>query len=193
MTFSEHQIRRYSRQLLLKQVGGRGQEKLLATGLRVAGPTEAVEVALAYLAAGGTPLDAAGAHGGFFAGWQVDAINPDASGLARSLIYLCIGADEVSLARCADCALVESDTRNTSVQPELVEGARVQLRDTQDDKGVALRQAQRERNGVVLGAFAALCAQRAVLELDPIPVRWRLDPDGSFSPLPALLCKSHAT
>ncbi len=169
-TLTEHQIRRYSRQLLLKPVGGRGQVKLLATGVHVEGPADAMDVALAYLAAGGTPLDAPGPRGGFFAGGQVDSINADASSPARSLIYLCIDVDEVSLARCRDCA-----------STELIR------------TGSNAAQGERNGDGVILGTFAALCAQRAALELDPLPVRWRLESDGSFSRLPARMCKSHAT
>jgi hypothetical protein len=50
---TEAQIIRYSRQILLAQVGGRGQEKLLASGAKLVGRGAAQATAAAYLAAGG--------------------------------------------------------------------------------------------------------------------------------------------
>ena len=48
MRFSDEEIRRYSRQLVLAEVGGRGQERLQAATLTAAGEVEAL-----YLAAAG--------------------------------------------------------------------------------------------------------------------------------------------
>lgn len=58
MALSEEQILRYSRQILLREVGGKGQEKLLAGGvwLEAAGP--AGLTAAAYVAAAGTAVTA---------------------------------------------------------------------------------------------------------------------------------------
>jgi molybdopterin-synthase adenylyltransferase len=53
----EDQILRYSRQILLKDVGGRGQEALLERGARLEGSGPAGLTAAAYLAAGGTPVE----------------------------------------------------------------------------------------------------------------------------------------
>lgn len=52
---SEEQIRRYARHILLPEIGGRGQARLLAAAVAVpVGPGRAAEVAaLTYLAAGG--------------------------------------------------------------------------------------------------------------------------------------------
>jgi molybdopterin-synthase adenylyltransferase len=52
----EDQILRYSRQILLKDVGGRGQESLLGGGARLGGTGPAGLTAAAYLAAGGTSV-----------------------------------------------------------------------------------------------------------------------------------------
>jgi hypothetical protein len=54
----EDQILRYSRQILLRDVGGRGQEALLEGGARLEGAGPAGLTAAAYLAAGGTPVTA---------------------------------------------------------------------------------------------------------------------------------------
>ncbi|WP_224240993.1 ThiF family adenylyltransferase [Hyalangium gracile] len=56
MALREEQILRYSRQILLKDVGGRGQEALLEGGAKIEGDGPAALTAAAYLAAGGTPV-----------------------------------------------------------------------------------------------------------------------------------------
>ncbi|HEX8700423.1 MAG TPA: ThiF family adenylyltransferase [Myxococcaceae bacterium] len=58
MALREDQILRYSRQILLKDVGGGGQEALLEGGARLDGSGPAALTAAAYLAAGGTPVSA---------------------------------------------------------------------------------------------------------------------------------------
>lgn len=54
---TEPQIQRFSRQILLREVGGAGQERLLNTPVHVIGQGEAFDVARNTLVAGGTPLD----------------------------------------------------------------------------------------------------------------------------------------
>ena len=58
MALSEEQIRRYARQILLPEVGGVGQEKLLAAEAHVSGEPGLVELAGQYLAAAGVHVDA---------------------------------------------------------------------------------------------------------------------------------------
>ncbi|XXF75042.1 ThiF family adenylyltransferase [Myxococcaceae bacterium GXIMD 01537] len=58
MALREDQIQRYSRQILLREVGGKGQEALLAGGARLEATGPAGLTAAAYLAAGGTPVTA---------------------------------------------------------------------------------------------------------------------------------------
>ncbi len=55
MSLDESQVRRYSRHVLLPDVGGVGQERLLGSSVRidVTPPCPAAIVAIAYLAAGG--------------------------------------------------------------------------------------------------------------------------------------------
>jgi molybdopterin-synthase adenylyltransferase len=58
MALREDQILRYSRQILLREVGGRGQEKLLAGGVRLVAMGPAGLTAAAYVVAGGTAVEA---------------------------------------------------------------------------------------------------------------------------------------
>ncbi len=57
MALREEQILRYSRQILLREVGGRGQEKLLAGGVRLRAVGVAGLTAAAYVAAGGSAVE----------------------------------------------------------------------------------------------------------------------------------------
>lgn len=60
MSLSEEQIALYSRQILVKQIGGRGQEKLCAAHARVDGDGVAARIARTYLAAGGSRVSDGG-------------------------------------------------------------------------------------------------------------------------------------
>jgi hypothetical protein len=53
VALSDTQVRRYARHVLLPEVGGRGQERLLAASVRVLGDGRAAEEAALYLAAAG--------------------------------------------------------------------------------------------------------------------------------------------
>ena len=76
----EDQIVRYGRQILLRELGGRGQERLLASSVRVRGAGPAIDDAIAYLLAGGTSVDLAGTSpGGFLTGAHPTSLNPDAA------------------------------------------------------------------------------------------------------------------
>ncbi len=56
MTLSESQIIRYSRHVLLREVGGTGQVQLLSCGTALVGQGASITTAAAYLAAGGTSI-----------------------------------------------------------------------------------------------------------------------------------------
>ena len=53
MTLTDAQIDRYSRQIIVPRIGGRGQERLLASRILLAGDARDIEAPLAYLAGAG--------------------------------------------------------------------------------------------------------------------------------------------
>jgi hypothetical protein len=53
MTLTDAQIDRYSRQIIVPHVGGRGQERLLAARMLIAGDARDIEAPLAYLVGAG--------------------------------------------------------------------------------------------------------------------------------------------
>ena len=63
MALREDQIVRYGRQILLREVGGRGQERILAAPVRVIGSGPAIDDAIAWLASGGTPVEGTATSG----------------------------------------------------------------------------------------------------------------------------------
>ena len=79
MALREDQVQRYGRQILLKELGGRGQRALLAAPVEVRGAGAALSEAVAYLAAGGSPLrlPPGFAPDGFLAGAAPAALSPD--------------------------------------------------------------------------------------------------------------------
>ena len=74
---SDAQIERYARHILLREVGGRGQARLLAGALRVTGCGRAAEEAAGYLAAAG--VGRIGLEAALIArvGEHLGAMNPD--------------------------------------------------------------------------------------------------------------------
>src|SRR5690606_24320397 len=57
----EDEIQRYGRQILLRELGGRGQQKLLDARVAVHGEGAELESAVTYVRAGGTPVEPSGA------------------------------------------------------------------------------------------------------------------------------------
>ncbi len=68
MTLTDTQIERYSRQIIVPRVGGRGQERLIGARMLLAGDARDIEAPLAYLVGAGVGaigVKVAGDHGGF--------------------------------------------------------------------------------------------------------------------------------
>lgn len=186
MALTEDQVQRYGRQILLREVGGRGQQRLLAHPVRLASWNAALEVAAAYLAAGGTPVDWAESPSpaGFFAGVPIASFNPDAApggppfatlhaaGAPEALHAPAVvaGGDGVVFAHegaCGACLALAAQTLAPRVDPA---------------------------DGVLLGSLAALAVQRLVLRApgdEPLVAQVRLV-DGALRTPEALRCPIHA-
>ena len=90
---SEAQIQRYSRQILLKEVGGRGQGLLLSRPVQVVNGGPVFSVAAAYLVAGGSPLRLGPevVLDGFLEGVSLGDFNPDVAGPGEPWLTLSWG------------------------------------------------------------------------------------------------------
>lgn len=151
---SEDQIQRYSRQILLREVGGKGQRKLLENPVAVHGRGPALRVAVAYLAGGGSPLMGDLREVAFSAGAPVEAMN----------------ADVLASQGPAVVALVALPARGEAALPEVVVGhAAVAFRLATACPGcfdvtvAGLGADDSTGESVALGALAALVVQRIVL------------------------------
>jgi hypothetical protein len=172
---TEAHIQRYARQILLREVGGRGQTALLSRTWRVEGESAALSVALTYLAAGGSPVDASTPSSGFLAGTTLAQFGAEPPGATRfgtlttgalpgagAVVHLgpsaVVGAPSGTCRACIDAALALAPG---PVGPPLV-----------------------------LGAAAALLAQRLSLRPDEPPggLRWQA---GRLEPLPWPGCAAH--
>ncbi len=82
MALREDQIVRYGRQILLREVGGRGQERILSSPVRVLGSGPVIDDAIAWLASGGTPVE-----GTASSGFLVPITSPSAPPLVELLAH----------------------------------------------------------------------------------------------------------
>lgn len=169
----EDQIVRYGRQILLREVGGRGQERLLSSPVRVLGHGPAIDDAVAWLVAGGTPVEL---PPGFTpAGFPPDPLNPDAKS-----------------ARPAVLELTTVDLRSTA-KTQVVVGAGVAFRGPSacDACWAELLERLGPHAGPVVGSLAALATQRLVLGWgEPLGlVLWK---DGHLDSAPLRAC-THAS
>lgn len=151
MALREDQILRYSRQILLREVGGRGQQKLLDAPVTLDGASEVLDVAAAYLAASGTPLVDRQRHGGFLGGTPLEAFSPDA--VAASPAKGWLGA--FTAASTIDAALFRVGVSNRGL-----------LGVPAGVPWPAEAEGQGSSDSVTLGALAALVVQRFVLGLE---------------------------
>lgn len=197
MALTEPQILRYSRQILLKDVGGAGQERLLATEIQLAGGGRAVLTAAAYLAGGGSVISAEGrvatAHDAGFL-LTAEQTGEDVSAAAARM-----NPDAGPRAATQRVALAAAPAAHP-IAPGVTVGAK--------DAHAALLVASAEacpdclaRNalttpppegalGVAAGTLAATLVQRLALGLEPhgaIQLLW-LSPDGTLDRGPVHRC-----
>ena len=176
---TDEQSRRYSRHVLLEEVGGTGQEKLLETTVHVRGGGTAMETAATYLAAGGSPLDWEGAeYPAFFlagdVGEVLEDLNPgsitgigdeayvDPPRLISAAGTVTVGATQLAwfpAPACADCVKAQAPGRG---DPEI-------------------------------GALAAIAMQRLILGLEKEAGALKLDlKQGKDARVAVPRCPKHA-
>ncbi|MBX5480370.1 MAG: hypothetical protein IRZ16_00775 [Myxococcaceae bacterium] len=195
MPLDESQIVRFSRQILLRAVGGRGQEALVSARVRVTGAGEAIATACAYSAAGGSSVEALAPVRGFpiaphrplsgemgaipDARFQSpDVPLPDTAQLDETVVVIADGGLVAAPAQsCTSCVL-----KNVSA---------LRSPPARDD-GAATSQSSGLPPPVdLIGALAALAHQRIVLGLERELRRIEVAADGSLQSLPALRCEAH--
>ncbi|MGO9832347.1 MAG: Mov34/MPN/PAD-1 family protein [Myxococcaceae bacterium] len=204
MTLREEQVQRYSRAILLRAVGGKGQEALLQTGVRLTSGGPALLTAAAYLGAAGTPVEgppgplAAGEEG--FLVEAADIGRPAAPTLRRRLEQL--NVDAVSTPQCFG-TLVALPGRCDGARPLVAVGQRagrtVLWGASAEACGECLAEVVREAGApgvgpesVQVGALAALLFQRLVLGLAPGLSGLAVGPSGAMEVLPCPDCPHHA-
>ena len=158
MALREDQILRYSRQILLREVGGRGQQKLLDAPVTLEGASDVLDVAAAYLAASGTPLIDRQPHGGFLQHRSLESFAPDAVSGSPPKGWL----GSISAAASIDSSLFRVGVSNSGLV-----GVPAGMAWAGEPEG------QGSTDAVTLGALAALVVQRFVLGLETSVVKVR--------------------
>lgn len=175
MQLSEHQIHRYSRQILVTEIGGIGQMRLLAGGVTLATGGAAAQVGAAYLAASGIAISAQGAvqageEGFLFSSSDVGApryaalqgaltdLNPDAVGPRGSG---CLAALPASFSGPGPWVAIGGSKHQGAILYRSERGCEDCFRET----AAALDEPPDGASFVLLGAFSALVYQRICLSL----------------------------
>jgi len=178
----EDQVQRYGRQILLREVGGKGQARLLERPVRVLGRSDAGDVAVAYLVAAGTAVSGVprdGALTGFAHGVPLDTFNVDAAADRPPFATLVAGPGEAA----SGVVVILGDAGLVFAGPDA-------CRACLDAAAAGLR-AGEPADAVVLGSLAALVLQRLALGLDagePSVICWR---DGALHTDEAPRCPAH--
>lgn len=203
MALSEADIVRYSRQILLKDVGGVGQQRLLAFGVRLRGEGSALSTAAAYLAASGVGVEpqhrpVTPAERGFLAA-SSDVDEPGGAALRAGLLDLNPGA----VGRPATGVLGELPAAFPGDPPHVCIGwagkdGAVLFRAAGGCEACFLATAAGLSNGpagassVALGALAALVVQRLALGWeDRALAGLALKPSGIIEELELARCADH--
>ncbi len=197
---TEAEIQRYSRQILLREVGGAGQERLLASGVRLEGEGAALLTAAAYVGAGGSRVTATerpvhGGEMGFIASASdaakpLDAVVTDAgfrSGLGQGTREVVLREGEVT--RAEDAGLIHLGGMGD-------EGRVVFSSDGTCSACVAssLRDIGAVPRGLedFVGAVAALVQQRLALGMGMTSGIVTVSPSGLITAGPLQRCEAHA-
>lgn len=203
MSLSEEQILRYSRQLLVDEVGGRGQEAFLdhAVELLGSGGGPALLTAAAYLAAGGFAVQTGaqtirqGEEGFLFPASAVgDEARPALIAAVKAL-----NSDALAGGREGSAIVAEVPASFCGSAPWVALGRGVQgsvlvFRSEKGCRGCfeatvgELKPGIEEGASVLLGALAALALERLVLGMGPELGGVCAREDGSLSPLEVVWC-----
>lgn len=207
MPLNEEQVVRYSRQILLKEVGGAGQEKLLCGAVRLRGDGSALQVAAAYLAAGGVgvqPQERVMEPGeeGFLLG--ADTLGKNA-GVSMRMALMDLSRDALT-PRDRPGVMGELPCGFPDPGPWVAIGwkgatgvvlwrAKSGCHRCFEQNAAELTNGTSDARSVALGALAALSFERLLLGLgDPSPFGGvQLFKDGGVEPFKPELCEEHAT
>jgi molybdopterin-synthase adenylyltransferase len=201
LALTEEQIHRYSRQILLREVGGGGQEKFLSQSVALAGQGASQATAAAYLAASGMGLRMAkrevlaGEEGFLFTSSQVgrglkmtlqeaaEEMNPDA---LRSRLGAWGTLGELPATFEGPAPWVAVGRRERSMA--LVFRAAGGCIDCFQRAIAGLEPGADEGGSIYLGALAALAFERLVLGLGPDLGGFWVERDGAMSAMEVKLC-----
>lgn len=174
MPLSEEQIVRFSRQILLTEVGGAGQLKLLGSGARVAGRGPAPWTAAAYVAAGGSPVDPNGALPA-----RVDELGFWADGPTGGTLITSIVGPGAAVPSTGAVAIIAEE--------HVVFGGAGTCRACLDRSRADSAKRPRPEDADLLGAVAALAHQRFALGSSDAGVL-RITADGGLAREPLARC-----
>jgi molybdopterin-synthase adenylyltransferase len=203
MALNEKQIVRYSRQILLKAVGGKGQERLCLDGAAITGRGSAQATAVAYLTAGGSPVSLSGRPA--LAGEEGFLIEAKDVGTAlRASAWTSISDANGDLGQGEHQGILgELPASFGGPPPWLALGweARRGAVVYRTENGCAacfvqtasvLSNGPSDASSVLLGALAALAFQRMVLGISTDVGGIRMEEDGTLSPIALKKCEQHA-
>lgn len=207
MALNEEQVVRYSRQILLKEVGGKGQELLLQSSVRLRGAGSALQVAATYLAAGGVGVEpqerlAEEGEEGFLFGAETVGKN---AGPSMRMALMDLSRDALTRVSLPG-VMGELPCGFPDPGPWLAIGwqgatgvvlwrARSGCSSCFEQNAAELTNGPSDARSVALGTLAALCFERLALGLgDPPPIGGvKLFKDGGVEPFNPARCEAHAT
>lgn len=151
MALSDAQIERFSRQIVLPQIGGRGQQRLLAATVAIGGAGEVAAIAARYLAGAG--IGHLVLHGAARADLRaaLTALDPE---LRVTLSDLALGGMAAEVLVAGDLSLAELDCAAAAEQPLVAGGS---------SGGVGWLVV------APVGGACASCAARAARQIPPGP------------------------